>query len=729
MQEKRVLCASCDIYCHVGVEVEDGTVKRVKALDKRKWRANICMKGVHAPEGFAHPKRILKPLKRVGERGSGQWEEVSWDEAMDDIAARLKTVIADHGPEALAVTTSSWNTQSDNGLSRRFMNLVGSPNWISGVALCAGNTAAVNRMVYGWYPYPDFTKTECIVLFGHSPGPHSWTPVYNQIQRARERGAKLIVLDPRETSNAKMADLWLPLKAGTDAAMMFGWLKVILDESLYDRDFVANWTVGFEEFRARVDEFPLERIEQITGVDRDLIAQAARLYATSGPSVIPWTPITDQQRNSTSAIRLQGILRALCGHLDVPGGEVLHGLHPHIIHDTVLEKHEALPQAQKDKQLGADQHPVFTYRGMEPYNGPAKKVWGHEYANLLTGCYMANPSALFRAMAHGDPYRVKAFFILGNNPLMSYANMQLIHEAMMNQDLIVAMEHVMTPSAELADYVLPGDAWIEREALSDGLGWCSIFRTSEQAVEAPGEARNVFDFWTGMAKRFDLQEHFPWASLKELLDYRVAPMGMSFDEVAANHPVHMEKLTFKKYEDTGFATPSGKVELYSETLESFGFDPLPYWREEPEEGRDWPLRLFTGVREPSFFQTGHRHIKGLRKFVPEPLIFMNPADAEVHGVTEGDMVDAATTHGSVRMKVTLKEKVPEELLRVPHGWWLPEDVGKSGGLQSAWQLADAQLCSDSPDFIDREQGIPHFRGLPCCVTKVDSSGQGDSMKT
>lgn len=714
----RALCASCDIYCHVDVETDGNAVKRVKAVDPRKWRANICMKGIHAPEGFAHSSRILHPLKRVGARGAGQWEQVTWEEALDDIASRLQTIIHDHGPEAFATSTSAWNTQSDNGMSRRFMNLVGSPNWISGVALCAGNTAAVNRVVYGWYPYPDYTKADCIVLFGHSPGPHSWTPVYNQIMRARERGAKLIVLDPRRTPNAEMADIWLPLKAGTDAAMCFGWLKVILDEGLYDKDFVANWTTGFDELRARVDEFPLSRVAEITGCDPDQIAAAARMYATSGPSVIPWSPITDQQRNSTSAIRLHGALRALCGYLDAPGGEILHGLHPGIIHDSVLEGHEFLPQAQRDKQLGADKHPVFTYRGMAPFDGPAKQVWGTDYPNLLTGCYMANPSALFRAMAHGDPYKVKAFFVLGNNPLMSYGNMQLIHKAMMNQDLIVAMEHVMTPSAQLADYVLPGDAWTERDALSDGLGWSSIMRSSQKAVDPRGEARNVYDFWKGLADRFDFEEYFPWANVKDLLDHRVSPMGMDFDTFAEKHPVHMEKLKFRKYEQTGFATPSGKVELYSQTLKDMGFDPLPYWREEPEEGRDWPLRLFTGVRENPFFQTGHRHVDSLRKRMPEPLVFLHPQDAAENGIHEGDQIEVATTHGEITMKATLKEHVPQGLVRVPHGWWLPEMNAENGGLQSAWALADAQLCSDEPDFLDHEQGIPHLRGLPCRVRKT-----------
>ena len=325
--QKRVLCSSCDIYCQVIAEVSANGTARIKATDNAPFRANICMKGVHAPEGFGHPDRVRFPLRRVGERGSGQWERVTWDEALDDIAARLSAVTEKYGPEGFAVSASPWNVQSDSGVGRRFMNLLGNPNWMSGVALCAGNTAAINRMVYGWFPYPDYPKTKCIVLFGHNPRKHSWTPVYNSIRAAQQRGAKLIVLDPRRSENAELADIWLPLRAGTDAAMCMGWLKVIIDEGLYDRDFVAQWTTGFEELRARVDEFPLERVAEITGVAADKIAAAARMYATTTPGVIPWTPITDQQRNSTSAIRLHCALRALTGNIDVPGGEEVRADH------------------------------------------------------------------------------------------------------------------------------------------------------------------------------------------------------------------------------------------------------------------------------------------------------------------------------------------------------------------------------------------------------------------
>ena len=321
------------------------------------------MKGSFAPKQFAHPDRILHPLKRVGERGGGEWQQVTWDEAMDDIAVRLKAIVEKHGPEALAVAQSGATGANDGGLTRRFMNNLGSPNWIGGVAYCAGNTAAVNRYVYGWNQRADILHSNCIVLVGHDPRRHSWTMEYKAIRLAQSRGAKLIVLDPRRSENAEVADIWLPLRAGTDAAMFLGWAHVIIEEGLYDKEFVENWPEGWEPFVERVREYPLDRVAKITGVDAELIARAARMYATTAPATIPWSPITDQQVSSTSAIRLQAILRAITGNLDIDGGESLLGFNPAVRSDSEIEMHEVLPDTQKAKQLGSDQFPTFTYRG------------------------------------------------------------------------------------------------------------------------------------------------------------------------------------------------------------------------------------------------------------------------------------------------------------------------------------------------------------------------------
>uniref|UniRef100_UPI000AA96702 molybdopterin-dependent oxidoreductase n=1 Tax=Pseudomonas aeruginosa TaxID=287 RepID=UPI000AA96702 len=240
-----------------------------------------------------------------------KWARVTWDEALDDIADRLKEVIAKYGPEALAVAHSGGWLLGGNGTTRRFLNHIGTPNFITSVAYCAGNTAALNRYVYGWFPRADILNSKCVVLIGHDPRRHSWTMVYKAIRMAQARGAKLIVQDPRKSENAERADIWLPLRAGTDAAMQLGWVNYIIEQELYDKEFVRDWTIGFEQLAERASQYSLDRVASITGVDAELIAKAARLYATAGASCIPWTPITDQQANSTSAIRLQCMLRAI----------------------------------------------------------------------------------------------------------------------------------------------------------------------------------------------------------------------------------------------------------------------------------------------------------------------------------------------------------------------------------------------------------------------------------
>jgi anaerobic selenocysteine-containing dehydrogenase len=301
------VCTIRDIGCQLRSEAKDGKLASVRAHDHPALAKNICFKGVAAPDLHNHKDRIRKPLKRVGERGEDQWVEISYEQAMDEIAEKLAGVVTKYGPESLAVSTSGWNTQSTHGMDRRFMNALGSPNYISGVSLCAGNTAAVNKLTYGWFVGADIGNTECIVLFGHNPRKHSWTPIFNAINAAQARGAKLIVLDPRVSDQAEKADLHLRLCSGTDAAMSLGWLNVIINEELCDKTFVAEHTTGFEELCARVNEYPLERVAEITGVDAELIAEAVRAYATAESAVIPWTPITDRQISSTSAIRLHSL--------------------------------------------------------------------------------------------------------------------------------------------------------------------------------------------------------------------------------------------------------------------------------------------------------------------------------------------------------------------------------------------------------------------------------------
>lgn len=716
---KRAVCAVCDIACQLDLHVTDGAVTDVQPNSNPVLKDNFCFKGLRALEIYNSKERLLKPLKRVGERGEGKWEEVSWDEALDDIAYRLKSIIDRYGPESFAVSSSGWNIGVDNGMCRRFMNLVGSPNYTSGVAYCMGNTAAVNKITLGWYPWPDFVNTDLVVLNGHNPRRHSWTPIYNFVRQAQARGAKLIVLDPRVSGQAERADLHLQLRSGTDSAMYLGWLNVIIAERLYDEEFVRDWTVGFDALKERVNQYPLERVEAITGVPASQIAEAARMYAAAKSACIPWSPVTDQQVSSTSSLRLQGIIKAICGHLDVPGGELMYGFNPDYIPESVIELHEAISPAQKAKQLGYTNHPAFTYRVGEKLAEHTQRVYGHPYANITMGCYMANPTELFRAMADEKPYPVKAFFSLGNNTMMSFANQPQIKRAIMNQELVVTHELFMTPTANLADYVLPGDTWLERPNIHDSWNWRSWLVTSEKGMEPPEECKSVFYFWKELAGRFGLGEYFPWRSIEELLDYRLKPLGMSFEQFCATHDMKIHPKEYRSYRQKGFATPSGKVELYSSILDDLGFDPLPYHRELARD-ESFPFNVFIGVREEPYFMTGQRHVPSLRNMSPIPKIFIHPDDADTYQLDNGDWAEVTSKNGSVSAVIEIRKDMMSGHLRIPRGWWFPEltDVIDGAG---AHQHNDAVLIADDDEYLDYEQGVPQLKGFPGAIRKLPSA--------
>ena len=399
------------------------------------------------------------------------------------------------------------------------------------------------------------------------------------------------------------------------------------------------------------------------------------------------------------------------------GGETLGGFSPDYIPESEIGMHEELSAEQKAKQIGYDEHPAFTYRVAEMLREPTEKTWGYPYADIVMGCQMANPSDLFRTMITGDPYPIKAFFTLGNNTLLSYPNQHQIHKALLNQDLIVAHEIFMTPTAMLADYVLPGDVFSERNHVADSWSWGTRLTLSEQVVEKPEEASSTFQFWTDLAHRMGLGEHFPWKTLDDMLDYRLSRSNRSFAEFAAQTSMESPPAEYKKYLTRGFATPSGKVELFSSILEELDFDPLPYYREGPATSPEYPYAVFTGVREDAFFQTGQRNIEVLRKRSPLPRLFLHPEDAAREEIQDGDWARLETRYGQVTAQVSVQDSMKQGHVRVPHGWWYPELRGKEA-LSGAFLSSDAVLCSDEPEFLDYEQGVPHFKGFPGRVIRT-----------
>lgn len=730
METKKVSCHSCDIMCNVLADVEDGRLKRVRRDPDHPITPNaLCNKGAMVGDTLYHKDRLMYPLKRVGARGEGKWERISWDQALDEIAERLKVNRATYGGESL-MTTAGATVPID--ITRRFTNLYGSPNYTAGTYVCLGNTSGPIKATHGWMPFADYWRTKCIVLWGHDPQPNKWTCEFLWIREALKRGAKLIVIDPRINFHAKRADMHLRIRPGTDSALMLGWLNVIINEELYDKDFVARWTHGFEQLKERVQEYSPEKVSEITWIPVQQIIDSARMYATMGPSIMPWSPVTDKHSNSTHSIRCYSILRAICGNLDVPGGEMLMGFNPNIVSETQVAMTEALTKEQMDKQLGQDRFKVLSYDCWDALNEPMERVWGQKWANQIGSGSLAHPADIWTAMAEGKPYPVKSLICVGANTLGGFTNVKHIFEGLMNLDLLVSIDIFMCPTAQLADYVLPAAMWLERYTLHNHWDWHSIVMAGDKALEPPGECRDEFTILRGLAVRMGWEKHWPWKTNKEFFDWRLTPMGKTFDQFLAEGGVSFPEPQWKKYEKTGFATPTGKVELYSTLFEKWGYDPLPRYVEQagtsesaPEMLKEYPLTFFVGGRNEPYFQSQGRNIESLRSLAPDPWIELYPETAYDLGFEEGDWVYLETPTGKLKGKIKMSDDAHPRVARVPYMWWFPEQEPYLPNLSGAFQSHDGLVLPDSDEFADVEQGVPTMGGILCKLYKAADAEQLD----
>ena len=695
-------CVFCDGGCTLLAADEGG---RVTVSPINPDAPAICMKASRWQEIRSHAGRVVRPLKNTGKRGEPQWEEIGWDQALDEISSKLKAVINTYGPEAVAFSEMPLN-HGFGGITRRFMNHLGSPNYITALDLCMGNTAQVHRATYGWFTSANWAAADCIVYFGQNRGPELWPREYLNLKAALARGSKLIVVDPRVTETAELATYHLRINYGTDAALVLGWINVIIAEKLYDSAFVAESTTGFDELALRAAEYPPERVAEICGIEADAIRKTARVYATSEAALIPWGATADMQRNSASLLRGQCILRAICGFLNK--SELVYGPPADISLSERICDWDALPQAQKDKQIGIENYPLFSFKGNSLYADAMRRAGFDFTADIMASSCMAHPSSLFAAMRGEGPYPVKAFFSVANNTVMSYANMQGIVEALLNQDLVVSFEVNMTPTAQLSDYVLPGDMWMERDVVGPMFDIAPLLTTSNAIADPPAECRCWYDVVKGLAECMGMGEAFPWENAQEFLDYRLAPLGITWEEACSKPALPGNTPAFGT-----FLTPSGKVELSSSVLASLGYDPLPYF-EAPVDlatGFRRPFEIFAGSREPANYNTNFHQIDFLRNREPEPRLFIHPDDAEAYDVVEGAWVRVETGHGSIELLAHCDARQKPGTLRIPHGWWKPEtDPGLSAGLSKALLYNDGMLFSDEPWNLDPEQGLANLRG-------------------
>jgi thiosulfate reductase/polysulfide reductase chain A len=723
LEVKKSMCFFCKPRCIQTVYVKDGRLVKVDPSPIKgcpRWRVT--------GEWFYHPDRLKFPRKRVGEKGQNKWERVSWDQALDEIAAKLQETKEQYGAEGVAVTAGTSRTYEE--LNSRFLNLFGSPNQVGQAQICHGNSAVVATMVYGWWPYWMSTEklenTQCILMLGRDPRPSHQT-IWEGLLEAQKRGAKLIAVDPRRSSVAARADLWLQLRPGTDCALLMSMINVIIEEDLYDKEFVTQWCHGFEELRERAGEYPPEKAEEITWVPADQIRAAARMFATHRPSCAIEGMGVAHQPNALGALQARHIISAIVGNIDVAGGEELLGPAPFIT-EHEIELPEALPEEQRDKILGADRYRLYTWPGYDLIQRQnVERVWGKRCDMYGYTC-MATGPALFRAIAYSQPYPVKALITLSSNPMVTMPNVKLVYKALKNLDLYVVVDYFMTPSAELADYVLPAACWLERDFLFNYHNTTPVMTAGEAALPSvvPGEydRRTDFEFWRELGIRLGQEEYWPWETAEEYYDYRLKPMGLTFKELVQMGRWAPER-KYKKYEEMGFGTPTGKIELYSTVLEQLGYDPLPRYKEPPESpistpelSEEYPFILITGARFLPFFHSEFRQVETLRKMHPHPLCEIHPQTAKELGIEEGDWVWIESPRGRIMQKCKYFEGIDPRVVHAQHGWWYPEMPGEEPWLHGVWISNVNVLTDDDLDHCDEALGSWPLKTLQCRVYKA-----------
>mgnify|MGYP001813492225 CR=1 FL=1 len=587
----------CHGGCGVLVHVKDDKVIKVTGDPESPLnKGKMCPKGLASIEHLYHPDRLKYPLKRAGKRGAGKWERISWNEALDSIAENITAIKETYGIEAVAVGTGTGRHHFRH--VARFAHALGTPNWCEpGLAQCFIPRIHASVMTYGGLPVCDYygeVNPACVLVWGHNPvvsGPDG--EIQFRAKECLKKGTTLIVVDPRRTSLAEQADIWLQLRPGTDDALALAMLNVIINENIYDKEFVEEWTVGFDQLAKRVDDYTPDWAEDITEVPAEKVKAAARLFADTRPATLEWGVAIEQTPNCFQTVRAVALLPGITGNIDVPGGWIF-GMG---VMSEVSPLIKNLPEETRTKRLGAEEFRV------------------------LSGVKSFFPSAhvptLFKAMRTGEPYPVKAFLIFGNNGLVSYANSKQVYESLMSLDFMAVMDLYMTPTAGLADIVLPAASWLEVDEIV-GLPYIAHnVVLVQQKIVRVGECRQDEEVFIQLARKLNLK--------------------------------------------AGTEPPESPVSA-------------------PDLVDEFPLVLTTGGRSQYFFHTEYRQIRSLRKRDPEPLVEIHPKTAKAADIQDGDWVWIETLRGRIMQKAKVTDGIKPNVVNVQHGWWFPEEPAPDFGL-------------------------------------------------
>lgn len=688
----RTTCNFCQIGCGALVHVVDGTIIKVEGDPANPLSKGVlCSKGLATLEYLYHPDRLKYPMKRVGERGEGKWQRISWDEALETIAGRMAEARDKYGAESVAFSVGAAKTGA--AYPRRFASAFGTPNVSWQGHVCFAPRMTASRLTYGFYAVPDYEyPPKSLIVWGVNLA-ENLHHVHRRLLQSIEKGTKLIVIDPREIDLVSRADLWLRLRPGSDLALALAMINVIINEDLYDKAFVEKWTVGFDQLKEHVRQYTPEWAALVTWLPAKKITEAAMLYATNRPAGIQWGNGIDHGVNSLQTARAIAILKAITGNLNIPGGESQWR-----VPLAPLTEEQPIPSSKV------------------PEDKWAKRI-GLDYATI-PGIKRVLPQRIIKAILEEDPYPLRVLYIQGCNPLLTFADARETYRALQKVDFLVVADLFMTPTAALADIVLPAATYLEFDAVVSP-PYSNAAILAQQKITRVGECRSDYEILAGLAKKLGLEGAF-WDTEEECADAILKPAGLTFEELKTIGAIAGTKY-YRDHEVNEFATPSGKVEIYSSLLESWGYDPLPTYHESPETplsdpelAKEYPLVL-TSAKAGPFRHSGGRQIASLRGSHPEPIVNISPETARKLGVKDGDMVYIETKRGRIKQKAALTKGLDPRVVVVDYAWWFPE---KGASELYGWDEANINILTDSDPPYNREIGSTNLRGIVCKVYRA-----------
>jgi anaerobic selenocysteine-containing dehydrogenase len=660
-------CSLCGprMGCGINCFVKDGRLIKIEGMKESPLnRGKLCPKAFASAQWVYSPQRLKYPLKRVGEKGEGKFARITWDEAVEIIAGKLTEQKEKYGPESLAILSPARRTYSD--FLYRFLIAHGSPNY-GHSGICAIQKDFGFAYTLGKErPVEDYEHANLIIIWGVNPV-YSGAPRggLKRILDARERGARIIAIKPEMQPDAAKADIWVPIRPGTDAALALAMLHVIINEQLYDDSFVSKWCYGFDRLVPHIQKYTPEWAEPITGVAASLIREVARLYGTTKPACIVAGNAFEQAVASNNAMRAISILIAISGNFDRPGGNIV--------------------------PMGSTMPEVKSVHLRERFTQEfINKLVGPELALCFQPGVEGPSSAYYRCLNSiltEEPYPVRTIIAPGTQPAVSNRGSKRVVEALKKLDFFVVIDVMENSSMPWADVVVPVATMYECDHPFEASGNWIMARN--RVIEPLGDYKSDYEFWLDLGVRMGYGKDFWNGSIEACMNYQLENFGMTMEELRAYprgityKPRQME---YEKYAKT-FANcstrlsrapylPQGKVAIYNTTFEENGFNPLPEWVEPPESPTRTPELL---ARYPLVFFDTHtsdvytagwlRNIPYLRDIQPDPWIHIHPETAKSRGIRDGDWVIVESPHGFIKVKAIYFPGIRPDTVMGLHGWW------------------------------------------------------------